>query len=303
MSGWGKVEMSSRCGVLPRGLAGQVPCVRVVNHRCSMTPHEPRRYRRLVAPEGLVAFEVAVGETDLMVMAQCELRDEARAAAKAARRQIQSHGALNPKFLEARRPLEEPDGAPEIVSGMYRAARIAGTGPMAAVAGAVAEYVARELKEHSDEIIVENGGDLFIISAEERRVAVTAPGSPMDGQMALVIPPGERAVCTSSGTVGHSDSGGSADAVVVAAAEGTVADAVATATANRVVEPADVEAAIEWSRERDDLQHVLIMCGETIAAWGEFEFASVAATVGNPPLLSRPQADSESDGEEDTSGA
>lgn len=231
-----------------------------------------------MAPEGLVAFEVAVGETDLLVLAERDLRDEARSAARVARRQVRSHAALHPEFLSSRKPLPVPPGAPEVVAGMYRAGRVAGTGPMAAVAGAVAEHVARVLAEASPEVIVENGGDLFIITRRERRVAVSAPGSPMDGQIALAVPPGERAICTSSGTVGHSASAGLADAVVIAAAEGAVADAIATATANRVSEPSDVEAAIDWARKRADLQQVLIICGDAVGAWGQFELRSTKAS-------------------------
>ncbi len=236
-----------------------------------MSPHEPRRYRRLVAAEGLVAFEVAVGETDLMVLAERDLRAEARAAAREARRQIESHAALHSEFLGARRPLPPPTDAQPIVATMYAAARIAGTGPMAAVAGAVAEHVARGLAEHSSEVIVENGGDLFAITSRERTVAVAAPGSPLDGHIALALPPGERSLCTSSGTIGHSASGGRADAVVIAAADGALADAIATATGNRVSGPEDVQTSVEWARGREGVQYVLVICGETLGAWGELE--------------------------------
>ena len=236
-----------------------------------MTPHEPRRYRRLVAPEGLVAFEVAVGETDLMVLAERDLRAETRAAARAARRQIESHATLHPDFVGARRPLPPPADAPPIAAVMYAAAEVAGTGPMAAVAGAIAEHVARALSKHSGEVIVENGGDLFAITSRERTVAVVAPGSPLDGRVALALPPGERSLCTSSGTIGHSASGGRADAVVIAAASGALADAIATATANRVEGTEDVQAAVEWARERPGVQHVLVICGQTLGAWGELE--------------------------------
>ena len=262
-----------------------------------MTQHEPRRYRRLIAPEGLVAFEVGVGETDLMVLTGSELREETRAAAREARRVIESHGALHPEFLSARRPLPAVDGAPDVITAMYRAGQVAGTGPMAAVAGAVAEHVARALAEHSHEVIVENGGDIFMITRQERRVAVTAPGSPMDGRLAIVIPPGKGAICTSSGTVGHSSSAGRADAVVVAAPEGAVADAVATATANRISDPEDVESAIAWARDRGDVQHILIICGQTIAACGQFELTSGSATVGRarPPARALHQKEHTSD--------
>ena len=241
---------------------------------------ELRRYRRLVAPQGLVAFEVAVGETDLMILAERDLRAETRLAAREARRQIESHAALHPEFLAARRPLPQPPHTPPLVAAMYAGARIAGTGPMAAVAGVVAEHVARVLAEHSSEVIVENGGDLFAITRTERLIAVVAPGSQLDGRVALALPPGERAVCTSSGTVGHSASAGRADAVVIAAADGALADAVATATGNRVGGPEDVQSAVEWARGRAGVQHVLIICGEALGAWGELELRGISQGAG-----------------------
>ncbi len=194
-----------------------------------MTGYQPRSYRRIVAPDDLVSFEVAIAETDLFILAARRLTQQARAAIREARRQIESHAALHPEFLEARQPLAPPGYLPTVPLRMYEAAERADTGPMAAVAGAIAEHVARALHPSSSQVIVENGGDLFIISHRERLVAVRAGASPLDGKIALAVPAGEMAVCTSSGTVGHSDSAGSADAVVVAAEDGALADALATA--------------------------------------------------------------------------
>jgi len=240
-----------------------------------MTAHEPRRYRRLPDASDLAAFEVAVGETDLLVLAERELRDEARQAARAARRRIESHAALYADFLEARRPLPAPAGTEGIVAQMYDAARMAGTGPMAAVAGAVAEAVARELAADSAEVIVENGGDLFLITQRERLVAIDAGVASWRQRPALVVPPGERAICTSSGTVGHSAGGGRADAAVVVAPGGALADALATAVANRVAGPEDVGAAVRWAQGRDAVEHVVIVCGDTMGTWGRLEMRHV----------------------------
>ncbi len=239
--------------------------------------HQPRRYRRTTGSDDLVAFEVVVAETDLMVLAREALPEQARAAARAARRQIESHGVLRPAFLTSRRPLEPDPAAPEICLRMYRAGRMADTGPMAAVAGAIAEEVARALLPLSPEVIVENGGDVFVISERERLVAIRAGRSVLDGRFGLVLPPGEMAVCTSSGTVGHSASGGRADAVVIAAEDGACADALATGTANRVSSPADMEGAVRWARGRGPVRQVVIICGEALAAWGDFELRPLGA--------------------------
>ncbi|MEA3402851.1 MAG: UPF0280 family protein [Armatimonadota bacterium] len=252
----------------------------------AMRSHEPRRYRRTVAAEGLVAFEVAVGESDLLVLAEREMRADARAAAREVRRLIESHGALHPEFLEARTPLPLPDGVTGPVAAMYEAARRVGTGPMAAVAGTVAEHVARALAEDGGEVIVENGGDLYLITATTRVVAIDAGRSAWSGRLGLAVPPGERAVCTSSGTVGHSASAGRADAVVIAAGGGAEADAIATAAANRVRGPDDVEAAVEWARERD-VEHVLVICGEALATWGALELRRLGSDQRNGSASAR----------------
>jgi len=236
-----------------------------------MSAYEPRRYRRTPGATDLVACEVAVGETDLLVLADRDLRVEARAAARRVRRQIESHAALHPEFLSARTPLSTPADASGPVAEMYAAARVAGVGPMAAVAGTVAEAVARELAGLSAEVIVENGGDLFAITARERLVAIDPGRGGWAEAPALALPAGARAVCTSSGTVGHSASGGRADAAVIVAPGGALADALATATANRVRTPDDVAGAVAWARDHEGVEHVVVICGETMATWGRLE--------------------------------
>lgn len=236
-----------------------------------MSAYEPRRYRRTPGATDLVACEVAVAETDLFVLAERDLREQARVAARRVRRQIESHAALHPEFLSARAPLPCPADASGTVAEMYAAARVAGVGPMAAVAGAVAEAVARELAALSAEVIVENGGDLFAITARERLVAIDPGRAGWAEAPALVLPPGARAVCTSSGTVGHSASGGRADAAVIVAPGGALADALATATANRVRDPEDVAGAVEWARGHPDVEHVVVICGQTMATWGQLQ--------------------------------
>ncbi len=242
-----------------------------------MSSYEPRDYRDTVGADDLVSFEVSVAETDLMVLAREPLREQARTFIREARRQIESHAVLRPEFLTARSPLPLDEAAPLVPHLMYRAAVQADTGPMAAVAGAVAEFVARQLRDFSDEVIVENGGDLFLISARERLVAVRAGGSRFDGKLALAVPAGELAVCTSSGTIGHSASAGRADAVVIAADDGAFADAMATAVANRVSGPADAEDALAWARTRGEIRHALIICADTMAAWGDLEIRNISA--------------------------
>ncbi|MBW6469515.1 MAG: UPF0280 family protein, partial [Coriobacteriia bacterium] len=118
---------------------------------------EPRTYRRTAQPAGLVCFEVAIKETDLQVCAARDLTDLAEDLVVRARWEIEGFIRAHPYFRETLTPIDVPESAPEIVRRMAEAGRIARVGPMAAVAGAIAEYVARGLVEVSSEVIVENG--------------------------------------------------------------------------------------------------------------------------------------------------
>ena len=177
--------------------------------------YEPRTYRRTVDADDLVSFEVVFRETDLQIMAEKDLSSEAEDLIAQARWEIESFIQKHPKFQESLSPIEIPPGSPPLVTQMGAAATKARVGPMAAVAGMIAQYVAEGLAEDSSRVIVENGGDSYLIGDQERVVGVWAGDSPISGKVGIRISSGLQpvAVCTSSGTVGHSLSLGSADAV------------------------------------------------------------------------------------------
>lgn len=237
--------------------------------------YQPRTYRQQTASEGLVAFRVCVAETDLFISAECDLSRPARQAVQAVRTLIEQEIALDRLFLTSLEPLPTRKGCPAVVKAMYEAAQAAGVGPMAAVAGAVAEHVSRALLPYSAQNIVENGGDIYIISQLSRVIGIQAGESPLSGKLGLAIPPGSLGVCTSSGTVGHSLSLGKADAAVVVADEGARADALATALGNRVKTAADVQPALDWIQTAPGVRQALVIVGETLGVWGEFELTSL----------------------------
>ncbi len=240
--------------------------------------YEPRHYRRLAQAEGLVGFGVAAGESDLYVWAERDLRAEAAAALQAVRGQLIAYMRRHEGFAAAMEPVDPLPHAPEVVHQMCAAAKAAGVGPMAAVAGAVAEVVGRALLSVSGEVIVENGGDIFMAIARPRVVAVVAPGHRLSGQLGLRVPPGPGlGVCTSSGRHGHSYSAGLADAAVVVATDAALADAVATAMGNRIRGEGDVAGAVQWALGIDGVIHALAICGEAVATAGELELVPVAA--------------------------
>lgn len=238
---------------------------------------EPRTYRRTVDAAGLVTFEVVLAETDLQISASADLAGPAADLARALRADLEGYIATHPRFAESYVPVEVEPGAPEIVRAMADAALVAGVGPMAAVAGAIAERVARGLAEHAAEVIVENGGDLFVIGRTQRLIAMVAGDSPLSGALAIALEPATlpTAVCTSSGTVGHSVSHGSSHGVTIIAPDGALADAVATAIGNGVHSEDDVEAALVRALAIEGVRGAVVIAGERIGAAGDVTLVPV----------------------------
>lgn len=233
--------------------------------------YEPRTYRNLVKAGDLVAFTVQVEETDLYIRAQRDLSEKALAAIREARSSLESYIAEHPPFRESLEPLGVAEDAPGIVREMAVAAQKAGVGPMAAVAGAMAEAVGRKLLRFSPEVIVENGGDIFLSVRSSRQVMVYAGSSPLSNKLSIEIRPEKTplGVCTSSGTVGHSLSFGAADAVTVLSRSTALADAAATAVGNVVKSDADIEKGLDLGKRIEGVEGVVIVIAENMGAWGD----------------------------------
>ena len=232
--------------------------------------YEPRFYRLWSTDKDLVSFNVTVKETDLYIRAIRDLQSESREVVIGERAALEDYIRCHPGFSVAMEPYPVGDEAPGIVREMAEAAEKAGVGPMAAVAGAIAERVGKALLEFSPEVIVENGGDIFLKSRKKLTVGIYAGKSPFSDRLALEIRPSETplGICTSSGTVGHSLSFGKADAVIVLAPCTALADAAATAIGNLVKEEADIPKGLDFSKEIDGLKGVVIIKDEKMALWG-----------------------------------
>jgi hypothetical protein len=199
------------------------------------------------------------------------------------RRHIEGFIARFPAFARTLAPWppdEQP--APPVVRAMIAAGRAAGVGPMAAVAGAIAEAVGRGLLQATAEVVVENGGDVFLALAGEALVAIGAGHSPLSLKVGIRLPaaPGPMAACTSSGSVGHSLSFGRADAVTVVAPDCALADAAATAVCNRVQRPGDILPALEFGLAIRGVRGVAIILGERLGVRGDLELAPLRLKKG-----------------------
>lgn len=228
--------------------------------------------------DGLVTFVVQVHETNLLVrLGLAEdpevLRRRVEDLVREARRGLEAYLALDPALRTALAPHPVPGHAPALVRRMAQAGAAAGVGPMAAVAGAIAATVGEQLRRETPEVFLENGGDLYLASRRTVTVAVFAGRSPFTGVLGLRLRPEAlpAGVCTSAGTVGPSLSFGSADAAVIVAGDAALADAVATATGNRVHAEADLQAAADWARSVPGVSGAVVVKDDHLAVAGEVE--------------------------------
>ncbi len=238
-----------------------------------------RTYRNLVKTKDLTPFRVTIRETDLLLLAQRKLESETREAVIRYRWQIEEYILHHPEFHTNLTPVGNDPHAPKIVREMIKSSRLANVGPMASVAGAIAEFVGKDLIPFSPEIICENGGDIFVASSKERIVGVFAGKSPLSLKVGLRIKPGDTplGVCSSSGTVGHSLSFGRADAVCVLSKSASLADAAATSIGNLVKGKGDIERGLNYGSQIQGVIGVLIIVGKAMGVRGGLELTRLGS--------------------------
>jgi len=240
--------------------------------------YQPRTYRHWIRDSDLVSFNVVVKETDLCISARTNLRRKALRLVSKHRSTLERYITQHPSFLTSMEALPIDDDTPQIIKMMLEAAHKAGVGPMASVAGAIAECVGTELLTFSPEVIVENGGDIYLRISKKRVIGIYAGNSPLSGKIGLEINGRDTplGVCTSSGTVGHSLSYGKADAVIALSRSATLADAAATAIGNLIKEPTDISSGIEVAQSIAGLKGVIIIIGSDMGLWGEVKICQTS---------------------------
>ena len=241
--------------------------------------YESRFYRHWIKDSDLVSFNIVEKQTDLYIRARRNLKDKALKSVLKHRASLERYIEHHPLFLTTLEPYQAGENAPVIVKEMAKASQVAGVGPMSAIAGAIAEAVGRDLLALSPEIIVENGGDIFLKTLKKRLVGIYAGReSPFTGKIALEIKPEETplGICTSSGVVGHSLSLGSTNAVIALSPSTPLADAVATAIGNIVRNTQDMPEAIEKAQSIQGLHGIVIIKDDKIGVWGNVKIAPLS---------------------------
>ena len=239
--------------------------------------YQKRTYRDRVRVKDLVTFHVVVKETDLWVSAGENLEKETRDLVLDCRHQLETYIMRHPGFAAALSPCMEDPLAPTLVKEMIAATQKGGVGPMASVAGAIAQNVGEGLLELTDQVIVENGGDIFLKANRDVTVSIFAGSSPLNEKFGLLIHVAQMplGICSSSGTVGHSLSRGITDVVCLLSPSAALADGAATAIGNRVRRKADLESAPKWASEIDGIMGGVVIVEDKMATWGDIELVGL----------------------------
>jgi len=191
------------------------------------------------------------------------------------RNEIKNEIFKNPSFLKSHTPLVgNTNNADSIIDLMNFASEKSGTGPFAAVSGAIAQKIGEDLINTYDisEIVIENGGDIFLKTIRPINISIFAGSSPLSEKIAIEITPEKTpcGVCTSSGTIGHSFSYGKADAVCVVSKNTALADAWATQIGNHIHDEKDIEEVLERFSNIEEIDSLLIIKGGTFGYKGNF---------------------------------
>jgi ApbE superfamily uncharacterized protein (UPF0280 family) len=233
-----------------------------------------RTYRQTwTIKNNLTGFTVIIRETDIFICADSDLTPLALSSVHRHRSSIESYISGHQEFLHSLTPVPYDQWAPEIVRDMMRASEEAGVGPMASVAGAIAEHVGRDLLDHTHNVIVENGGDIYLNTLNDIRIGLFAGRSPLSGRVAIRVRKGEMplGICTSSRTVGHSMSFGCTDACCVKSVSVALADAAATAIGNIVKSKKDIQKGLKTGMKIRGVLGVLIVVDDQLGAVGDME--------------------------------
>jgi hypothetical protein len=234
--------------------------------------YKNRFYRGWVKRDDLKKFSVNVKDSDLFILCDKDLKEQALNKLEHIRTELEGYIARDEIFGSILKPYLCRKDSPQVVRSMCSASALYDVGPMASVAGVFSEAIGKELLKYSDTVVVENGGDIFARSEKPIKFALYAgEGSPFSNVVFEINAVNGIGICTSSATVGPSFSFGNADAVVAIADDAGVADAAATYVANRIKSPDDIDRVLGLEKGKGLLKALIACSGDSIGFWGEIE--------------------------------
>jgi len=241
---------------------------------------EARTYRNSLSRERFQSFAIQQETADLWIGVdpnsfQDDMADVAVAALRSALDELNAYGTANPLFKKSLKPCSVQDDAPAMIRHLAAAGEKAGVGPMAAVGGLLSETIGRALLENFSigELVVENGGNLFVKLQDPLVLSIFAGESPLSGMAGMEVLPEQTplGVCTFTQADKSPMDYGKADAVMIACGDAVLADALTSGFGNRIKKPADVENVLNRTENVPEILAAVLVCDDQIGIRGEFE--------------------------------
>lgn len=244
--------------------------------------YEPRTYREQYNRDRFSFFQIALKETDLWIGLGKEFPilphlNKLRKKIGMLREEIEARVQSDPEFAKSHLPVSPHANDSDLIRAMKEDSSKAGVGPMATVAGVIARETGVFLSEINpeSEIVVENGGDIFMKINNKIILSPFSPASASFRNISIIIPGEEEiiSVCSSSGQFGHSFSYGKADLVTVLGKNTCLCDAWATSIANCIKDEQDLSEISEILP--DGLDAVMAITGKKVWYKGKFPLTRV----------------------------
>jgi len=232
-------------------------------------------YRSSIRHREKYNWRVIYKYSDLLISCNGDVRRKVKNLVLEVYDLVESFIEREPSFKKSLSPVKVRDDYPSIIKKMCRKTAVFNVGPMAAVAGAVCDYIASGLTGECSRLIIENGGDVYIRSNRDVSAGVYLKDKNFKDKIYLKIKSEDTpcGLCSSSGIFGHSLSMGSADLVVALSRSIISADGAATSIANMVKENTDINGIIEHYSEIKEISGILIVKDENIGIWGNIELS------------------------------
>ncbi len=236
--------------------------------------YKERFYRDWLKKEDLYKVWVAIEESDILVATSKKIDEKLiHIKVEELRGQIKNYIKRDRRFLTSLVPIECFEDAPPIVKDMCSRAKLCEVGPFAGVAGAIAQYLGRDLLRYSPEVIIENGGDLFLKITRERKVGIVFFRAGAEQILRAKIAPQNTplGISSSSSKVGHSLSLGNVDLACVFAEDSILSDICATLFGNSVKKKKDIPQAFRRLKSIPGVRAGILVFEGDVSLWGDLE--------------------------------
>ncbi|WP_163715347.1 UPF0280 family protein [Mangrovibacterium lignilyticum] len=246
---------------------------------------EARTFRNSFPKDRFQSFVVEYLESDVWVGVdpesyRADMEVEVLQVLTKAVDELKAYVEENPLFRKSLKACAVAETAPEAIRKLAHSAELGAVGPLAARSGLLNELIGQALLEKFEigELIVENGGDLYLKLRDSLIVSIFADDLEDSGLMGLEVMPEQTplGIGTGLGTKGHPINHGKADAVMIMAKNGADAGALAVGVGNRVKKLSDLEKVLKHLKLMPEVTAAVLIVEDQIAVHGDNELKLIS---------------------------